>query len=87
MKILMLICILFIKLQNYILINTYACTFQSIGSKQLGPYGGGSYTSSLGQTVKLIEARLNDLKEGLNEEKVVLGKVVCSVMNEDTVPL
>ncbi|KAF2901649.1 hypothetical protein ILUMI_04537 [Ignelater luminosus] len=59
---------------------------QSISSKQLGPYGGGSYTSPTGQTVKLEEVLLNDLKPGLNEEKVVLGKVVCSVYNEDGVP-
>ncbi|XP_074026151.1 tetratricopeptide repeat protein 5 [Leptinotarsa decemlineata] len=59
---------------------------QSIDSKLLGPYGGGSYTSSNGQKVNLTEAALPDLKPGMNEEKVVLGKVVCSVRNEDTVP-
>ncbi|KAJ8979943.1 hypothetical protein NQ317_002022 [Molorchus minor] len=59
---------------------------QSIDSKQLGPYGGGSYTSTTGQTVKLEEQQLSDLVPGINEEKVVLGKVVCSVRNEDTVP-
>ncbi|KAJ3658963.1 hypothetical protein Zmor_010675 [Zophobas morio] len=60
---------------------------QSIDSKQLGPYGGGSYTSTTTQqTVKLDEISLNTLKSGLNEEKVVLGKVVCTVHNEDSVP-
>ncbi|XP_060530928.1 tetratricopeptide repeat protein 5-like [Cylas formicarius] len=59
---------------------------QSIDNKKLGPYGGGSYTSSSGQTVKLIETPFNRLISGLNEEKVVLGKVVCSVRNEDSVP-
>ncbi|CAH1370334.1 hypothetical protein MTP99_011911 [Tenebrio molitor] len=59
---------------------------QSIDSKQLGPYGGGSYTSSHNQTVKLNEVSLSHLKPGLNEEKVVLGKVVCTVQNEDSVP-
>ncbi|EFA01806.1 tetratricopeptide repeat protein 5 [Tribolium castaneum] len=59
---------------------------QSIDSKQLGPYAGGSYTSSANQTVKLDEIPLGGLKPGLNEEKVVLGKVVCSVQNEDSVP-
>lgn len=62
-------------------------TFQSIDSRQLGPFAGGIYTSSTGQTIKLAEIALNELKSGLNEEKVVLGKVVCSVHNEDTVPL
>ncbi|KAJ8927962.1 hypothetical protein NQ314_019487 [Rhamnusium bicolor] len=59
---------------------------QSIDSKQLGPYAGGSYTSTNGQTVKLEEMLLSNLKPGINEEKVVLGKVVCSIRNEDTVP-
>ncbi|KAH0811463.1 hypothetical protein GEV33_011329 [Tenebrio molitor] len=58
----------------------------SIDSKQLGPYGGGSYTSSHNQTVKLNEVSLSHLKPGLNEEEVVLGKVVCTVQNEDSVP-
>ncbi|XP_023311567.1 tetratricopeptide repeat protein 5-like [Anoplophora glabripennis] len=61
-------------------------TLQSIDSKQLGPYSGGSYTSSNGEAVKLIETKLSDLKPGINEERVILGKVVCSVRNEDTVP-
>ncbi|KAG5892233.1 hypothetical protein JTB14_022298 [Gonioctena quinquepunctata] len=59
---------------------------QSIDSKQLGPYNGGSYTSSSGQKVDLKECTVADLKSSVNEEKVVLGKVVCSVRNEDTVP-
>lgn len=61
--------------------------FQSIDSRQLGPYAGGSYTSTTGQTAKLVQTSLADLKPGLNQEKVILGKVVCSVMNDDTVPL
>ncbi|KAK5643415.1 hypothetical protein RI129_007260 [Pyrocoelia pectoralis] len=61
---------------------------QSIDAKQLGPYSGGTYTSPSGQTtVKLEHIEFEDLKEGLNEEKVILGKVVCSVYNEDGVPL
>ncbi|CAG9762561.1 unnamed protein product [Ceutorhynchus assimilis] len=59
---------------------------QSIDSKQLGPYGGGSYTSTKGETAKLTEVSYDSLNAGLNEEKVILGKVVCSARNEDTVP-
>ncbi|XP_057657747.1 tetratricopeptide repeat protein 5-like [Diorhabda carinulata] len=59
---------------------------QSIDSKQLGPYEGGSYTSPNEIKVKLVETKLKELKNGLNEEVVVLGKVVCSVRNEDIVP-
>lgn len=65
----------------------FCLSVKSIDLKQLGPYSGGSYTSSTGQTVKLDFADLKSLKPGVNEEKVVLGKVVCSVHNEDTVPL
>ncbi|XP_025836601.1 tetratricopeptide repeat protein 5-like isoform X2 [Agrilus planipennis] len=59
---------------------------QSIDNKQLGPYSGGKYTSSGGQAVKLDEVLLSNLSVGLNEEKVMLGKVVCSIYNEDKVP-
>ena len=51
-------------------------------SKGLGPYGGGQFNS-----VRLTEVNFSDLKEGLNEEKVVLGKVTCSVHSEESVPL
>lgn len=60
---------------------------QSIDSKQLGPYYGGSYSSTDGQSVDLKEISLSELKPGINLEKLVLGKVVCSVHNDDSVPL
>lgn len=59
---------------------------QSIDSKQLGPYYGGSYSSTDGQSVDLKEISLSELKPGINLEKLVLGKVVCSVHNDDSVP-
>lgn len=59
---------------------------QSIDSKQLGPYKGGSYKSPNDIKVKLIDTKLKELKNGINNEVVVLGKVVCSVRNEDIVP-
>lgn len=58
----------------------------SINSKQLGPYFGGTYQSGASEKVKLTELKLSELKEGINLESVVLGKVVCSVRNEDSVP-
>jgi hypothetical protein len=58
---------------------------QSIGSKHLGPYEGGSYTAN-NTTVKLALVTLKTLHLGVNLEKVVLGKVVCSV-HDDAVPL
>ncbi|GLH11182.1 Tetratricopeptide repeat protein 5 [Gryllus bimaculatus] len=59
---------------------------QSLDTKQLGPYGGGSYTSPKGLSVKLEPIPLDNLQRGLNVEKVVLGKVVCSFQDENNVP-
>ena len=55
--------------------------------KNLGPYKGGKYKAKNSQEIKLTHCNFNDLKEGLNEEKVVLGVVVCSIQDEDNVPL
>lgn len=57
----------------------------SIDKKQLGPYSGGSYKNN-DKSVTLIERPLKELKDGINIETVVLGKVVCSVHNDDSVP-
>lgn len=57
----------------------------SIDKKQLGPYSGGSYTSN-DKTVQLTEKKLSELIVGINLETVILGKVVCSVHNDDSVP-
>lgn len=56
-------------------------------SKQLGPYEGGQYSTSNGLSVKLRLEALSTLREGVNTEVVVLGKVICSVRNEESVPL
>ena len=54
---------------------------QSIDSeKSLAPI-------STGRKEPLNEVTFDDLKEGANEGKVVVGKVICSVHSEDTVPL
>lgn len=55
--------------------------------KNLGPYKDGVYKAKNGQEIKLVHINFNELKEGLNEEKVILGVVVCSIQNEDCVPL
>ena len=59
----------------------------SIKESCLGPYGGGSYSSPNGKTVKLKNVQLSSLDEGLNEEKVVVGRVVCSVATDEPIPL
>ncbi|XP_064610939.1 tetratricopeptide repeat protein 5-like [Liolophura sinensis] len=59
---------------------------QSISESDLGPYGGGSYTSPKGKTIKLTKVLFSSLQPELNAEKVVVGKVVCTVASEDVVP-
>lgn len=59
----------------------------SFKQNDLGPYGGGSYTSPNGQAVKLEQCVLSRLQEGANPEKVVVGKVVCSIATEELIPL
>ena len=74
----------------------------SINSKSLGPFGYKTVSSnsaattnksessdsgtSGGSTVKLTEIDFADLAAGNNEKKVVLGKVICSVHSEESVP-
>ena len=55
--------------------------------KDLGPYHGGSYTGPKGKTVTLTHVKLRALQAGINTEKVVLGKVVCTVIQPDQVQL
>ena len=40
-----------------------------------------------GRRESLQQVTFTELCPGLNEGKVVLGKVICSVHSEDTVPL
>ena len=59
----------------------------SIKDSDLGPYGGGSYTPPIGDAVKLELTPLSGLIPGPNPEKVVLGRVVCSVGSDEPIPL
>jgi len=60
---------------------------QSPRDSALGPYAGGGYTSSSGKTIKLMRCSFKELEVGLNAERVVLGKVACTVPNAELVPL
>jgi len=60
---------------------------QSPRDSALGPYAGGGYTSTSGKTVKLMRCSFKDLDTGANAERVVLGKVACTVPTADLVPL
>lgn len=60
---------------------------ESLSESQLGPYTGGSYKHpSKGTSVNLGLIMFNELMAGLNSEKVILGKVICSVHSGDSVP-
>jgi len=50
----------------------------------LGPFSGGSYQNHLGKTVELQLVSFKELKQGDNNNKVVLGKVVSS-FNSDCI--
>ncbi|XP_008558120.1 tetratricopeptide repeat protein 5 isoform X1 [Microplitis demolitor] len=56
-----------------------------LDKKHMGPYKNGSYASG-DKSIKLELVSLKDLKQGLNIEKVVFGKVVCWIQNTDAVP-
>jgi len=59
---------------------------ESLEPKNLGVYGGGSYISPGGVAVKLNHISFKELAAGLNSEVVVLGRVICSVFSEESVP-
>jgi len=59
---------------------------EGIEEKQLGPYGGGAFLHHSGTSAPLTLATFAALNPGLNSETVVLGKVICSVHSENTVP-
>lgn len=55
---------------------------QSIESKSLGPLA----NPLIQRKEALQEIPFGHLKPGANEDKVILGKVICSIHSEDTVP-
>lgn len=59
----------------------------SLKEADLGPYSGGSYTGANKKTIKLVPCSLANLSVGQNAEKVVVGKVVCSISLEEPIPL
>lgn len=58
----------------------------SLKEADLGPYSGGSYTGANKETIKLVPCSLANLSVGQNAEKVVVGKVVCSISLEEPIP-
>ena len=59
----------------------------ALGDKDLGPYNKGAYTSASGKTIDLAHINTIDVGPEVNSNKVICGKVVCSVESNSTVPL
>ncbi|KAL5022265.1 hypothetical protein ScPMuIL_001420 [Solemya velum] len=58
----------------------------SFKGSDLGPYGGGSYQGPRGKKITLNKRKLSELKEDINSETVILGKVVCTITTDEPVP-
>uniref|UniRef100_X1Z148 Tetratricopeptide repeat protein 5 OB fold domain-containing protein n=1 Tax=Capitella teleta TaxID=283909 RepID=X1Z148_CAPTE len=54
----------------------------SLSSADLGPYAGGSYKGVGGANVNLSAASISQLSVGQNPEKVLCGKVICSIQSD-----
>lgn len=59
---------------------------EGIHSKSLGPYGGGKFFPANGPSVDLEDIPFAKLSPGLNDKKVILGKVIFSLQSLDGVP-
>ena len=68
-----------IDLKGKLKTKRYNTMVQSIESKSLGPLAK--------KQEPLEEVTFSQLNPGVNEGKVVLGKAICSVHSEDSVPL
>eukprot|EP00095_Tigriopus_kingsejongensis_P002947 maker-scaffold2090_size21136-snap-gene-0.3 protein:Tk02947 transcript:maker-scaffold2090_size21136-snap-gene-0.3-mRNA-1 annotation:"tetratricopeptide repeat protein 5-like" len=75
-----------IQLKGKLKTKRFHALIEGIQSKHLGPYGGGKFLPSSGPGVELREVPFDRLQEGLNEKKVILGKVIFSLQSLDGVP-
>jgi len=85
LKYLINICSL-VQLKGKVKPKKLTAMLETLNNKCLGPYGGGSYMSPKGALVNLTQIPFKDLMDGMNTERVVMGRVVCSVFSEDSVP-
>lgn len=69
-----------IELKGKLKTKRYNAMVQSIDSKSLGHF------AAVGRKDPYEEVTFSELNPGVNEGKVILGKVICSVHSEDTVP-
>ena len=75
-----------LELRGKLKAKKLAQLIDSVASSQLGPYANGSYLHHSGTRVKLEPKVFSKLQPGLNSETVVVGRVICSVHTENTVP-
>jgi len=75
-----------LELRGKLKAKKLAQLIDSVASSQLGPYANGSYLHHSGSRVKLEQKTFSKLQPGLNTETVVVGRVICSVHTENTVP-
>ena len=75
-----------LELRGKLKAKKLAQLIDSVASSQLGPYANGSYLHHSGTRVKLEPKVFSRLQPGLNSETVVVGRVICSVHTENTVP-
>ena len=75
-----------LELRGKLKAKKLAQLIDSVASSQLGPYANGSYLHHSGSRVKLEQKTFSNLQPGLNSETVVVGRVICSVHTENTVP-
>lgn len=60
---------------------------KSLVDREVAQYGSCQYINTSGKTVSLTYCKLSDLQPKVNEGKIILGKVVCSINSNDPVPL
>jgi len=75
-----------LELRGKLKAKKLAQLMDSVATSQLGPYANGSYLHHSGTKVKLEAKLFSRLQPGLNSETVVVGRVICSVHTENTVP-
>ncbi|XP_059140737.1 tetratricopeptide repeat protein 5-like [Physella acuta] len=59
---------------------------KSLVDREVAQYQSCQYINTSGKTVALTYCKLSDLQPKVNEGKIVLGKVVCSINSNDPVP-
>lgn len=75
-----------VKTRGKLKAKKLATMVQAIDKKMLGVYGEGLHSFAGRREVALEHTRLDALEDGPNEARVILGKVVGSIHNDNAVP-